>query len=240
MINDRLVTNPSFTPRTAARAAPRLTDWVRARSATASAPPSVTYGSIALTSGPLRVASVTFLLQLGEVGNDCGSVTGNIVHGVAAANHTVGIDEVADAFGIVGVLMPAGPHCLVPLAHSAIDIAEQPEWEVLCGGKGMVRLDGVERSSQHDTVERLQLLGAVTQALSFNRSTGGRRFRVPPQQHPVPHLIGQRNLVTVVVGQVEGGSNGSGRQHAVSLPRREQPTSRSVRGSGPRLAARQL
>ena len=75
--------------------------------------------------------------------------------------------------------------------------------------------DRVERCSQDDAVEGVELVGAVTQALTLHRSTRGRCFRIPPQQHPMSDLIGERNQFAVMIRKCERRGGDTRHEHAV-------------------------
>ena len=136
---------------------------------------------------------------------------------VAAVNPAVGIDEVTVSHRVFGILLLRGAGNFVFGPDRAVDIAQQMEWEVLRFRERQVLGRCVERSAQDDGIELFEPMGAVTQALTLDRSTTCRRFGVPPQQHPLAAKILKVNIRTVFIGQFEVGRNRVQRQHRQSL-----------------------
>ena len=130
---------------------------------------------------------------------------------------TIGIDEVTVAHRVFGVLFPRSADDLVFGPDRAIHIAQQMEREVLRFGERQVLGRCVERRAEDDGVQLFESVGTVTQALALNRSTTCRRFRVPPQQHPLTPKILKVNVRAAFVGQFEIRRNRVQRQHRQSL-----------------------
>ena len=91
------------------------------------------------------------------------------------------------------------------------------EREVLRFRERQILRRRVERSAEDDGIELFEAVGAVTQALTLDRSTTCRRFGVPPQQHPSAAKILKVNIRAVFVGQFEVGRNRVQREHRQSL-----------------------
>ena len=141
----------------------------------------------------------------------------NIGHLVATMDPTIGIDEVAVAHRVLGILLVGSTSDFVRGPDGTVHIAQQTEREVLRFGEREVLLRCVEGCAEDDGIELLKSMGAVTQALTLDRSTTCRRFRVPPQQHPLPAKIVKVNLVAVLVEQFKVRRNRVQRQHRQSL-----------------------
>ena len=144
-------------------------------------------------------------------------MAGDIRHLVATMDPTIGIDQVAVALGVLGVLLGRIANDFVHGPDGAINIAQQMERELLRFGEREVLGRRVERRAEDDGIELSESLGAVTQALALDRSTRCRRFRVPPQQHPLTTKTFQVDTRAVLVRQFEVGRNGVQRQHRQSL-----------------------
>lgn len=141
-------------------------------------------------------------LQCGEIGQDLGAVPRRIADLVGLDDRSVGIDEVADAFRVVGERVVTGPEHVVGGADAAVLIGQEVEREVELRPEGRVVLRSVEGDTDDGAPGGCIVLGLVTQALSFERSTGGVRFRVPPEQEPVASFRGE---IEDVAGVVDGG-----------------------------------
>ena len=143
---------------------------------------------------------------------------------------TSGIDEVAVAHRVLGILLVRSAHDFVGGPDCTIHVAQQMEREVLCLGEREVLGRGVERCAEDDGIELLESVGAVTQALTLDRSTRRRRLRVPPQQDPVTPEILEVDVPATLVRQFEVRRNGVQRQHHPSLPDLDGRVIRVVRG----------
>ena len=130
---------------------------------------------------------------------------------------TLGIDEVAVAHRILGILLPRCASDLIRRAHSTINIAQQVERELLRFGEREVLSRCVERNAEDDGMELLESVGTVTQALTLDRSTRCRCFRIPPQQHPLPPKIAEVDVPAMFVRQFEIWRYGVHGQHRRSL-----------------------
>ena len=123
----------------------------------------------------------------------------DVGHLVATIDPTIGIDEVAVAHWVLGILLIRPASHFVLGADRAIHVAQQTEREVLGFGERQVLSRCVERGAEDDGIELFKSVGAVTQALTLDRSTSGRRLRVPPQQHPMTPKILKVNTSAVFV-----------------------------------------
>lgn len=148
-------------------------------------------------------------------------MTGDIGHLVATMDTTIGIDQVAVAPRVLGVLLGRIANDLVLGPDSAVHIAQQMERELLRFGEREVLGRRVERCAEDDGVELSESLGTVTQALALDRSTRRRRFRIPPQQHPLTTKTFEVDTRSVLVRQFEVRRNGVQRQHRQSLADRD-------------------
>jgi hypothetical protein len=166
-----------------------------------------------------------------EISDHFSGVAGSVGHLVATMDPTVGIDEVAVAHRVLGVLLVRSPGDLVRRPYRAIHIAQQMEGEALRFSEGQVLGRCVERSAEDDGIELFEALGAVTQALALLGSTRRRRFRVPPEQHPPAPKIVKMNDPAVFVRQFEVRCNRVQREHPASLAERSgaagQPNERT-------------
>jgi hypothetical protein len=163
-----------------------------------------------------------------EIGDHDFGVLGDIGDVVHLTKDPVGVDQEAEALREVGELVARIADDAVRAADLSIDVAEQTERELLIGGEPEVVGGCVERGADDDRVQLAEAIGSVTQALTFDRSTGRRRLWVPPQQHPRADQVGEADEVAVLVGQLEIGRGVSGRQHPPIL----SPVNRSVRHHG--------
>ncbi len=98
------------------------------------------------------------------------------------------------------VLLVRGPDDVVGGSHLPVDVTQQRIPEALRIGELEVLGGGVERGAEDDTVGSSKAIGTVTQRLALDRSTGGRGFRVPPQQHPLSAEVGEAHVNAVLVG----------------------------------------
>jgi hypothetical protein len=122
-------------------------------------------------------------------------------------------------------------------SDATIRIAEQREGELLIGRERPILLDRVERGTEDDRTEGLELVGPVTQRLAFDRSTGRRRLRIPPQQHPSTSQIRQPDRVAVLVGQLEVGCGIADVDHDPSVDERPVRSAITFGGGGGRGAS---
>jgi hypothetical protein len=121
------------------------------------------------------------------------------------------------SFRIVGVLMVCRTNDVIRPAHRTVDIAQQRIAEVLSVGECKVFGRGVERRAEYSAVCGSEIVGAVTQRLTFESSTRCRSLRIPPQQHPPSSKVGQTHIGAVLVGKTEIRSSGTGGKHALTL-----------------------
>lgn len=146
---------------------------------------------------------------------------GNVGDHVDVANHAGVVDEEGVATRVLGVLLVDGSGHLVGAADSTVDVAEQLVVEALRLGEREVLLWSVEGGAEDDAVGLGELGGAVTQPLALDRSTGRRRFGIPPQQHPVATKVGKADLDAMLVRQAEIRSGHSGSEHLLTLERHQ-------------------
>jgi hypothetical protein len=157
-----------------------------------------------------------------EIGDYVGGMGRDIGYLVAPVDQTIGIDQITVAHGEFGVLVVRCASYFVLRSDRAIRVAQQTKWEVLRFGKRQVLVRPVEGSAEDDGIELIESLGAVTQALTLDRSTTRRRFRVPPQQHPLTAQIAEPDICAVLIGQFEVRRYGVQRQHGDSLADRDR------------------
>ena len=155
--------------------------------------------------------------QCSEIGEHVACEGVHVAHFVPLTDHPVGVDEVRNALGELRELLVGLACHFVGRANAAICIGQQVEVERLRFCERLVLVGGVERCTEDDTLGVGKVFGPVPQALALNRSTGSRCFRIPPQDHPVAALIGEADLVAVLVRQVERGCGGSFGKHVASL-----------------------
>jgi hypothetical protein len=137
-------------------------------------------------------------------------VLGDVGDVVDLADDAVRPDQEAVAPREVGELVAGVAGDAVRPADRVIDVAEQSERELLIGGELEVLGRRVERGAEDDRVQLGEAMGAVTQALTFDRSTGGGCLGVPPEQHPRPFQIGEVHEVAVLIRKLEVGRRGTG------------------------------
>ncbi|MEA3185965.1 MAG: hypothetical protein QOJ74_2442 [Ilumatobacteraceae bacterium] len=147
---------------------------------------------------------------------------GNIGDLVDAPDHACLVDEERPPARVLRILLVGRACDLVGGAHCAVDVAEQLVPELLGLGELEVLGGRVERRTEDDAVGCFEPSGTVTQRLSFDRSTRGRCFRVPPQQHPLATEVGEAHVDAVLVGEAELGSVHSGSKHRPRLRDRNQ------------------
>ena len=111
----------------------------------------------------------------------------------------LGVDEEAVAQRKATELLARRPGDLIGRADRVVAVAEEAIGELLGLRESPVVINGVEGSAEHDGLESGETLGAVTQALSLDRSTRGRSFGVPPEQHPRASEVREADRVSVVV-----------------------------------------
>ena len=118
---------------------------------------------------------------------------------VALGDDALGVDQVADALGEVGVGVSGVPERLVGPAHELVGVGQEAEREVELLGERLVVGWCVERNAEDGAVGVGVLLGLITQALSLERSTGGVGLRIPPEQNPPTAFVGETRGDAVLV-----------------------------------------
>ena len=111
-------------------------------------------------------------------------MTSDIGNVVRPLNDPIGINQVAISTRKGAVLVAGWPRHQICATDRLIFIAQKLKWKFLGGGECQVRGGGVKRGAKNDRVVIDELLGAVTQAPSLQRSTRRGGLRIPPQQHP--------------------------------------------------------
>jgi hypothetical protein len=71
-----------------------------------------------------------------------------------------------------------------------VDVGEQAVRKALLVGEGLVLVGRVEGDPDDRGVGLVELWGSITEPLSFDRSAGCGRRRVPPQDDPAAGEIG--------------------------------------------------
>ena len=158
-------------------------------------------------------------------------MAGHVGDVVGAVDAPVGVDEVAVATRERGVLVEWIAGHAVRDCSGVVGVAQETEREVLGARERQVLLRRVERGTEDGDTEFVESLGAVTQRLTFDRSTGGGRLRVPPQQHPASGETRQRHDLTVLVDQCEVWRRLSFSQHVSILPLERVVAPRCVRAA---------
>lgn len=139
---------------------------------------------------------------------------GHLVH---LAHHALGVDEEGDAFGEVGVLLVGPAFGTVEAADGVIRVAEKRVREAVFGAEGPVLGLRVEARAEDLGAERIELWASVTEALPFTRSAAGGGLGVPPQDHPRPAQVAERDRVALVVRERELRCGGSFCDHRPSI-----------------------
>ena len=132
---------------------------------------------------------------------------------VDPSDHAVGIDQERDALRIVRVGFVGVTFDAVRATNKAIDIGQQPEAELFVRRERVVVGRCVERCADDRGVEFVELWASVTEALSFARSTGGRRFGIPPQHDPRAAQVLEAHDALVLIQQREVGGGVTRCQH---------------------------
>ena len=143
---------------------------------------------------------VRLRLQFGQVGDNFGGVSGHVRHVVRLGNHPGWVDQVGEPFRKVCVLMIGCTHDFVRRTDDPVSVGEQRIVKRLRVFERLVVRRSIERCSEDVAVGIGKVSGSVTQGLSLNRSTRGGGLRVPPQEHPVSSLIGERHEMAILVG----------------------------------------
>ena len=151
-------------------------------------------------------------LQGAQIAEDLVRERVDVADLVRLADHAVRVDEVRDPLGEVD-LVTSRATCAVLDTDLFVVVREQTEREVELVAEGSVGFGRVERDPEDLAIERLELLGLITQALSLNRSTGGISLRIPPQQDPTPALVGEPDGAALLIGHVEVGSGSAFGEH---------------------------
>lgn len=105
-------------------------------------------------------------------------------------DRSVGVDQVTDPLRIVGELVAGFTQGLEGGPGAAVLVRKQGEGQLVLVPEGGVVGRGVEGDTEDAAVGVGECLGLITQALSFNRSTGGVGLGVPPQQCPLGADVG--------------------------------------------------
>ncbi len=134
-------------------------------------------------------------------------------HLVALHDHSVGIDQVADPLGVVGELVVGIAQNLIGGADRFVGVRKQGKRESVGLGERTIVLGCVEGDPENVTAGLLELRGLITQAPSLKRSTGGRRLRIPPHEHPAPTVVRERHWIAMLVVEGELGGFRPGFEH---------------------------
>lgn len=145
-------------------------------------------------------------------------MAGRVGDPIGAADHAVGIDQVADPERVGLALVARRTFGVVRLADGAFGVAQQWEREVELLREGPVAIGRVERRTEDPAVGTLEVVGLITQTLSLERSTRRVGLRIPPQQYPAAAQVLQFDHVAAVVGQREVGGGVVDGQHDRTVP----------------------
>jgi len=115
--------------------------------------------------------------------------------------------------GVVGVAVVGGANDFILRADGTVDVTEQSERKLLRFGEREVLGRTVEGCTEDDCIRFVETVGTVTQALTLLRSTRCRRLGIPPQQHPPTSEIGEMHPLTVLIREVEVGSDAVQLEH---------------------------
>ena len=110
------------------------------------------------------------------------------------------VDQVGETFRKVRVLMIGCTHDFVRRTDDPVSVGEQRIVKRLRVFERRVVRRSIERCSEDVAVGIGKVSGSVTLGLSLTRSTRGGGLRVPPQEHPVSSLIGERHEMAILVG----------------------------------------
>jgi hypothetical protein len=139
-------------------------------------------------------------LQLLQVGQYILGVLGHVGDHVHPTDDTCVVDQKRMTSWILRVLLVRRPQNVVGGPDLSVDITEQRVPEELRLGEVEGLRRRVEGGTENDAVGSSKAIGAVTQRLSLDRSTGGRGLRIPPQQHPSAAEVGEAYIEAVLVG----------------------------------------
>jgi len=131
-------------------------------------------------------------------------MVGDVGDVVGTVDQSLRVDEIAVAARERGELVIRVPRDLVGGTDRVVEIAQQPERELLCSSKREVFSWSVERRPEDGCAEFGESFGAVTQRLAFDGSTRCCCFGIPPQQHPSASQTRQLDGLIVLVGEREG------------------------------------
>jgi hypothetical protein len=105
--------------------------------------------------------------------------------------------------------MVFGPANFVGLSHRLVHVGEQRVGQIVFLGEGSVLFEGVE-GDPYDLGTCLEEIGgSITEPLALDRSPGGGGLHIPPEDHPSPCEIVERQRLPVVRRQRELRSVGS-------------------------------
>ena len=114
---------------------------------------------------------------------------------VGALDLAVGADEIRHARRRRSARVIGGA---VGDADLLVGVAQEREVEVVLLGELLVRLERVEADAVDLNVVLAELLGSITEPLSFDRSTRGIGHRVEPQQNALAAQVRQLHRLAVV------------------------------------------
>ncbi len=103
---------------------------------------------------------------------------------VDLANDPVGVDQEGPPPGHRGPVVVGRAGGAVRLTDGVVDIGQQPVREALVVGERLVLVRWIERDPDDDGVGLVELWGSITEPLTFDRSAGCGRRRVPPEHDP--------------------------------------------------------
>jgi hypothetical protein len=98
-------------------------------------------------------------------------------------------------------------------ADLLLRVAKKREWKVVLLGEAPVLVRGIETDAENLRVLRLELGLEVPEPGTFARSTGGVGLRIEPEDDFLSPQIGKADAVAEVIGNVEAGGGGTGREH---------------------------
>jgi hypothetical protein len=129
-------------------------------------------------------------------------VTSGVHLRIDLQDHAVGSDEVAHPFGVSRVSSVAGA---VEETHFAGRVAEERKVETELLREGAVVLLGIEADAEDLRVLLFEEPQFVAEPATFGGSARGIRFGIEPEDDVLSEVVGEPDVVPVVVARLEAG-----------------------------------